>query len=82
MHLGTLGFGITCSVTWPTFSSGNAFGPVIGQIAAWIVTGVIAFLLLSAVNTAIGASDCHFIFDVPRWRVAAAVRETKSLWGS
>ncbi len=34
---------------------GNAFGPVIGQIAAWIVTGVIAFLLLSAVNTAIGA---------------------------
>src|SRR3984893_9339172 len=34
---------------------GNAFGPVIGQIAAWLVTGVIAFLLLSAVNTAIGA---------------------------
>jgi amino acid transporter/nucleotide-binding universal stress UspA family protein len=34
---------------------GNAFGPVIGQIAAWVVTGVIAFLLLSAVNTAIGA---------------------------
>ncbi|MEA3163977.1 MAG: hypothetical protein QOE88_1795 [Verrucomicrobiota bacterium] len=34
---------------------GNAFGPVIGQVAAWIVTGVIAFLLLSAVNTAIGA---------------------------
>src|SRR5271156_2171353 len=34
---------------------GHAFGPVIGQIAAWLVTGVIAFLLLSAVNTAIGA---------------------------
>jgi amino acid transporter len=34
---------------------GTAFGPVIGQIAAWLVTGVIAFLLLSAVNTAIGA---------------------------
>src|SRR6202162_1482204 len=34
---------------------GNAFGPVIGQVAAWVVTGVIAFLLLSAVNTAIGA---------------------------
>jgi amino acid transporter len=34
---------------------GNAFGPVLGQIAAWVVTGVIAFLLLSAVNTAIGA---------------------------
>jgi amino acid transporter/nucleotide-binding universal stress UspA family protein len=34
---------------------GNAFGPVVGQIAAWLVTGVIAFLLLSAVNTAIGA---------------------------
>jgi amino acid transporter len=34
---------------------GNAFGPVFGQVAAWLVTGVIAFLLLSAVNTAIGA---------------------------
>ncbi len=34
---------------------GSAFGPIAGQIAAWIVTGVIAFLLLSAVNTAIGA---------------------------
>jgi amino acid transporter/nucleotide-binding universal stress UspA family protein len=34
---------------------GHAFGPVVGQIAAWVVTGVIAFLLLSAVNTAIGA---------------------------
>src|ERR1700730_17532469 len=34
---------------------GGAFGPVFGQIAAWLVTGVIAFLLLSAVNTAIGA---------------------------
>ncbi len=34
---------------------GGTFGPVIGQIAAWVVTGVIAFLLLSAVNTAIGA---------------------------
>ena len=34
---------------------GHAFGPVIGQIAALLVTGVIAFLLLSAVNTAIGA---------------------------
>jgi amino acid transporter len=34
---------------------GGSFGPVFGQIAAWVVTGVIAFLLLSAVNTAIGA---------------------------
>src|SRR5207249_2979267 len=34
---------------------GHTFGPVGGQIAAWIVTAVIAFLLLSAVNTAIGA---------------------------
>jgi amino acid transporter len=34
---------------------GGALGPIAGQIAAWIVTGVIAFLLLSAVNTAIGA---------------------------
>jgi amino acid transporter len=34
---------------------GGAFGTIAGQIAAWIVTGVIAFLLLSAVNTAIGA---------------------------
>jgi amino acid transporter/nucleotide-binding universal stress UspA family protein len=34
---------------------GSSFGPLAGQIAAWIVTGVIAFLLLSAVNTAIGA---------------------------
>ncbi len=34
---------------------GNTFGPVVGQVAGWIVTGVIAFLLLSAVNTAIGA---------------------------
>jgi len=34
---------------------GRAWGPLAGQIAAWIVTGVIAFLLLSAVNTAIVA---------------------------
>jgi amino acid transporter len=34
---------------------GGAWGPLAGQIAAWIVTGVIAFLLLSAVNTAIVA---------------------------
>ena len=34
---------------------GSSFGPFAAQIAAWIVTGVIAFLLLSAVNTAIGA---------------------------
>jgi amino acid transporter/nucleotide-binding universal stress UspA family protein len=34
---------------------GSSFGPLAAQIAAWIVTGVIAFLLLSAVNTAIGA---------------------------
>jgi amino acid transporter len=34
---------------------GSAWGPLAGQIAAWIVTGVIAFLLLSAVNTAIVA---------------------------
>ncbi len=34
---------------------GSSFGPLAGQIAAWIVTAVIAFLLLSAVNTAIGA---------------------------
>ena len=34
---------------------GGAFGPIVGQIAAWVVTGVIAFLLLSAVNTSIGA---------------------------
>jgi amino acid transporter len=32
---------------------GGAWGPLAGQIAAWTVTGVIAFLLLSAVNTAI-----------------------------
>src|ERR1700759_2881296 len=35
--------------------AGGAFGPLFGQIVAWLVTGVIAFLLLSAVNTAIGA---------------------------
>ena len=34
---------------------GSSFGPLAGQIAAWIITGVIAFLLLSAVNTAVGA---------------------------
>ncbi len=34
---------------------GGSFGPIAGQIAAWVVTGVIAFLLLSAVNTSIGA---------------------------
>jgi amino acid transporter len=34
---------------------GSSFGALAAQIAAWIVTGVIAFLLLSAVNTAIGA---------------------------
>jgi amino acid transporter len=34
---------------------GAAWGPLAAQIAAWIVTGVIAFLLLSAVNTAIVA---------------------------
>src|SRR6516225_5920869 len=34
---------------------GSSFGPLAGQVAAWIVTGVIAFLLLSAVNTAVGA---------------------------
>jgi amino acid transporter/nucleotide-binding universal stress UspA family protein len=34
---------------------GGAFGSLAAQIAAWVVTGVIAFLLLSAVNTAIGA---------------------------
>src|ERR1700751_2888437 len=34
---------------------GSSFGRVAGQIAAWIFTGVIAFLLLSAVNTAIVA---------------------------
>jgi Amino acid permease/Universal stress protein family len=34
---------------------GGAFGTIAGQIASWIVTAVIAFLLLSAVNTAIGA---------------------------
>ena len=34
---------------------GSTLGPLAGQIAAWIVTGVIAFLLLSAVNTAIVA---------------------------
>jgi len=34
---------------------GSSIGPLAAQIAAWIVTGVIAFLLLSAVNTAIGA---------------------------
>jgi len=34
---------------------GGTLGSLAGQIAAWIVTGVIAFLLLSAVNTAIVA---------------------------
>jgi amino acid transporter len=34
---------------------GNKFGALAGQAAAWTVTGVIAFLLLSAVNTAIVA---------------------------
>jgi Amino acid permease/Universal stress protein family len=33
---------------------GNAFGPIVGQIAGWCVTIVIGVLLLSAVNTAIG----------------------------
>src|ERR1700737_4274603 len=32
---------------------GGAWGPLAGQIAGWIVTGVIAFLLLSAAHTAI-----------------------------
>jgi amino acid transporter len=35
--------------------AGGAWGPIVAQIAAWIVTLVIAFLLLSAVNTAIVA---------------------------
>jgi amino acid transporter len=34
--------------------AGNAFGPIVGQIAGWCVTIVIGVLLLSAVNTAIG----------------------------
>jgi amino acid transporter len=32
---------------------GGQFGPIFGQVAGWIVTGVFGFLLLSAVNTAI-----------------------------
>jgi len=32
---------------------GGPAGPLVGQIAAWLVTGVFGFLLLSAVNTAI-----------------------------
>jgi hypothetical protein len=32
---------------------GGQFGPVFGQVAGWIVTGVFGFLLLSAVSTAI-----------------------------
>jgi amino acid transporter/nucleotide-binding universal stress UspA family protein len=32
---------------------GGQAGPIFGQIAAWLVTGVFGFLLLSAVNTAI-----------------------------
>jgi hypothetical protein len=32
---------------------GGQFGPIFGQVAAWIVTGVFGFLLLSAVSTAI-----------------------------
>ncbi len=32
---------------------GGQAGPIFGQIAAWVVTGVFGFLLLSAVNTAI-----------------------------
>ena len=34
---------------------GREWGPLAGQIAAWIVAGVIAFLLLPAVNIAIVA---------------------------
>jgi amino acid transporter len=34
---------------------GAPFGPIAGQLAGWIVSIVIGFLLLSAVNTAIGA---------------------------
>lgn len=33
---------------------GNALGATVGQIAGWAVSGVFGFLLLSAVNTAIG----------------------------
>jgi amino acid transporter len=32
---------------------GGQLGPLLGQVAGWIVTGVFGFLLLSAVNTAI-----------------------------
>ena len=32
---------------------GGQFGPIFGQVAGWIVTGVFGFLLLSAVSTAI-----------------------------
>jgi amino acid transporter len=35
--------------------AGNVFGPHLGQIFGWIISGVFAFLLLSAVNTAIVA---------------------------
>jgi amino acid transporter/nucleotide-binding universal stress UspA family protein len=34
---------------------GGAWGPTAGRIAAWIISGVFGFLLLSAVNTAIVA---------------------------
>jgi len=34
---------------------GNIFGPVVGHIAAWTISGVFALLLLSAVNTSIMA---------------------------
>ena len=61
---------------------GGSFGPIAGQIAAWIVTGVIAFLLLSAVNTAIGALIAISFLMSTGPRVAAAVRETQSVWGS
>ena len=37
------------------FFIGNAWGPTAGKIAAWLISIVFGFLLLSAVNTVIGA---------------------------
>jgi amino acid transporter len=35
--------------------AGNVFGPAVGNIAGWAISGVFAFLLLSAVNTSMMA---------------------------
>ena len=46
---------ITCCATWGRYSSAALLVPVAGHVAAWVVSVVFGFLLLSAVNTAIVA---------------------------